>query len=80
MEYTYDVAGNRLTKKEENLLVEQYNTYDLDQYSSINGNIMKYDKIGNLVEDKEWEYRYNFSQAHWKQHHRRSSVLLRYSW
>ena len=58
--YVYDNVGNRLKKTESNQVIEEYIPNDSDQYEAINGSLLEYDAMGNLIEDEMWKYGYDY--------------------
>jgi RHS repeat-associated protein len=59
-EYELDVVGNRKKIKTSGIDDIDYNINTLDQYDAVDGVNYKYDKNGNLVDDGQIEYRYDF--------------------
>jgi RHS repeat-associated protein len=52
IEYSYDVAGNRISVKD-NGAITAYSTNNLNQYTNVGGGISTYDKDGNLISKTE---------------------------
>lgn len=56
--YVYDTIGNRITSND-NGIIKNYTTNDLNQYTEINGVEYEYDADGNLLSDGRFDYCYN---------------------
>jgi RHS repeat-associated protein len=57
--YEYDPVGNRRISLE-SLEAATYKTNDLNQYASVDGIPFQYDRNGNLINDGNYEYSYNY--------------------
>lgn len=56
--YEHDLAGNRISLTAGGA-VENYETNELDQYTTVNDAVLRYDQDGNLIEDEAFFYGYD---------------------
>jgi RHS repeat-associated protein len=61
--YRYDALGNRVEERRVNQAAVAYITDVLNQYQSVDSRVLRYDRNGNLVDDGDRLYRYNYFDA-----------------
>lgn len=57
--YSFDGVGNRKEVRDDQD-TNKYTINSVNEYTNIDGQQLKYDKNGNLIEDKKFKYRYDF--------------------
>lgn len=60
-EFSLDMVGNRTKLSQSGLNDINYDTNHLDQYTNIEGQAFQYDKNGNLLNDGNFQYIYDFN-------------------
>ncbi len=60
-EYSLDLVGNRIKVSQTGLNDINYIPNHLDQYTNIEGQVFQYDKNGNLLNDGNFQYIYDFN-------------------
>ena len=58
--YEYDAAGNRLAERVPGLPPTLYTPNALNEYADVGGTALAYDLNGNLLDDGQFRYRYNY--------------------
>lgn len=58
-QYDFDGVGNRKEVRDDQE-TNKYSINSVNEYTDVDGQQLKYDKNGNLIEDKDFKYRYDF--------------------